>query len=109
MTEIVTYEWINNKLSNINQDNKLSFIDFQRILSYLYKKLAIMIKLRKKKDLFTRDLNLVYSVLTMLEFVINQNLITETSEKQLMLNLLEEYESKLVIAYSSNSSIKEVV
>lgn len=91
MGGIITYDYV----KGILDKPTLSFIDFQTILSYLYKKLSILINLKLRKELVTRDLNLLNELIVMLEIKVHSNQIDSLELKDTMLALITEYEKEL--------------
>jgi hypothetical protein len=95
MSIVITYSYVNWLLNTINPNNKLTFLQFQEIYIYLYKKVDVSLKLIKKKSFIKRNLNLVSDVMNKLELIIRQNLIAEPEYKDTMLRLLDDLKKEV--------------
>jgi hypothetical protein len=95
MGNTITYDYVSRILNSVSFDNKLTFLQFQEIFSYLYKKVEISLKLIKKKSLITRNLSLVSDIMSKLELIIQQNLIAEPDTKDIMLRLLGDLKKEI--------------
>lgn len=90
MNGIITYEYAKSLLDK----PILSFVDFQTILSYLYKKLEILLNCRLKKELVKFDLNLLNDLIVMLEIKIASNQIEDLELKYIMLGVIRKLEEE---------------
>jgi hypothetical protein len=95
MTVVITYSFISNLLDSISEENKLSFVDFQMILKYVYLKLDIMEKLKHNKKIIMCDKVILLDVLTRLDLIISQGLIENENLKETMLKLVDDCYGKL--------------
>jgi len=95
MSERITFDCANEILNKVNTKNKLTFIEFQQIFSYLYKKVQISLKLIKKKSLIVMNLNRVYDILNKLEIIVQQNLIQDEDLKPLMKELIDDLKKEI--------------
>jgi hypothetical protein len=94
MSELITYEYVKGILDNVSLDNKLSFIQFQQILSYLYKKREISIRLANRKSIINHNLSLVSDIMSKLELIITQGLVEDPEDKEVMVKLIEDFKTK---------------
>ena len=95
MGEIITYQFVSKFLDSINAENKLSFVDFQVILRYVFFKLDLMEKLKHNRKIIIRDKIILMDILTRLDLIISQGLICEENLKETMLKLIDDCYEKL--------------
>jgi hypothetical protein len=103
MGNVITYDYVSRLLNSVSFDNKLTFVQFQQIFSYLYEKVEISLKVIKKKSLITYSISLVSDIMSKLELIIQQNLIAEPDTKDIMLMLLENLKKEVKDWYGHSS------
>jgi hypothetical protein len=106
--EVFTYAYVVGLLNNVDLSHKLSFLNFQIILKYLYSKLNILTTYKLKSKLVKYDIALIKNILSVLDMVLEANLIENLENKVLMIELLEEYKAKLrsfLIGLKSNKGV----
>lgn len=94
MSELITYEYVKGILDNVSLDNKLTFIQFQQILSYLYLKKEISLRLANRKSIINHNSSLVSDIMSKLELIITQGLIEDPEDKEVMVKLIEDLKTK---------------
>jgi hypothetical protein len=110
MSEVVyTFAYVMDLLNKVNPSHRLSFSDFQIIMLYLFSKLNNLINLKLKKEQIKYNISIINSILSVLDMIIDTKLIENEENKDLMLKLLEEYNTKLRSYLIGQKHILEVI